>query len=348
MLSRILIQNKKGDYVDFRPSPPENEEINADELIRPLPKKKGSGHFSSISLCGGLSMGSCQCRFDEEYMGRFISKKPLFSLAFCLKGQSLTRDSLHPDPVTMVSGRAYTLYYDDPVIERIIRGQQEVLSLAIHVSPEFLIQLLAPAQHQGGAYQDTLDNILKNHRFYAEDRMTNQMKTTIFQILHNPHKGRISNIYLESKALELIALRLEQVSYQECSTKRIGPIRPQERERIYRARDLLVRKLHSPPSLRDLARQAGMSHSRLTNGFKMVFGRTVFEYLRKERLAYARMLIEEKPVDLTSVAFEAGFCSSSHFAAAFLKEYGIRPSEYRKQVQLCVPADIREIAGSGR
>lgn len=105
-----------------------------------------------------------------------------------------------------------------------------------------------------------------------------------------------------------------------------------DRERICRARDLLVKNLSYPPSLRKLAGQVGMSHTRLNKGFKMVFGCTVFEYLRKERLSYARMLIEKNLDDLTRIAYESGFCSSSHFAASFLKEYGIRPSEYRKSL----------------
>ncbi|XPS88360.1 putative transcriptional regulator, AraC family [Desulfosarcina variabilis str. Montpellier] len=109
-------------------------------------------------------------------------------------------------------------------------------------------------------------------------------------------------------------------------------MKPGGRERICRARDLLIKKLAYPPSLRELAEQVGMSHTQLSKGFKAVFGCTVFEYLRKERLSYARMLIEEKSVDLTWIAYESGFCSSSHFAAAFFKAYGIRPSEYRKSL----------------
>jgi AraC-like DNA-binding protein len=77
-----------------------------------------------------------------------------------------------------------------------------------------------------------------------------------------------------------------------------------------------------------------MSHTRLNRGFRKVFGCTAFEYLRRERLSYARMLIEEKPADLTWVAFESGFCSSSYFAASFLKAYGIRPSEYRRSLSM--------------
>jgi AraC-like DNA-binding protein len=160
------------------------------------------------------------------------------------------------------------------------------------------------------------------------------MKSIFYQILNHPHQGGIGRIYLESKALELIALKFEQILQPMCSPKRNIPMVPDDCERICQARDLLVNKLRYPPSLGELAAQVGMSHARLNRGFRKVFGCTAFEYLRRERLSYARMLIEEKPADLTWVAFESGFCSSSHFAASFLKAYGIRPSEYRKSLSM--------------
>ncbi len=331
MLSQVLIKNEKGDYVNFRPSASKGEFINSNEVIRPLPEQKGRGHFSTFAICEGLALGICRCTFDEDYMAQFTLEKPLLSLGFCIKGHSLSWNSRQPDPVAMVPGRSYAHFFEDRVVEREIKGQQEVLTLAIHVLPDFLIKLLNPIHHQDAQYNDTWEKTFKSRLFYTDHIMTTQMTTTIYQILNNPHKGRVGNIYLESKALELIALRLEPVFQPNCSSITNTSMKPDDKERICRARDLLIKKLQCPPSLRELARQVGMSHTQLSREFRMVFGCTVFEYLRRERLSYARMLIEESPVDLTWVAFESGFCSSSHFAASFLKEYGVRPSEYRNR-----------------
>jgi AraC-like DNA-binding protein len=41
------------------------------------------------------------------------------------------------------------------------------------------------------------------------------------------------------------------------------------------------------------------------------------------------MLLAENKLSITQVAFEAGFCGSSHFASAFQKRFGISPSAFR-------------------
>lgn len=331
MLSQILIKDQGG-YVDFKPMVPEDKMMNPNEVIRPLPRQKGSGHFSSFAICKGLDLGICRCRFDEDYMAKFTLEKPFFTFGFCLKGNCLSGGSSLSHSMSMVADRSSVCFFKGRVVERKIKGAQEVLALAIHISPDFLLKLLNPDTHRDTTYNDIPEQFLHSRRFYNDLTMTAQMKTSVYQILNNPHKGRVGNIYLESKVLELIALRLEQVFTPDGSPRVNSPMGPDDRARICLARDLLVKNRQFPPSLRELARQAGMSHTRLNNGFKAVFGCTVFEYLRKERLAYARMLMEENPVDLTWIAYESGFCSSSHFAASFFKEYGVRPSDLRKSL----------------
>ncbi len=237
---------------------------------------------------------------------------------------------MHSMPMTPDHSSA--CFFKGRIVERKIKGAQEVLALAIHISPDFLLKLLNPEPLRDVQYNDIPEQFFKSRRFYADQIMTAQMKTTVYQILNNPHKGRVGHIYLESKVLELIALRLDQVFFPDDFLPAKPPMGPDDKARICRARDLLVKNRQFPPSLRDLARQAGMSHTQLSKGFKALFGCTVFEYLRKERLSYARMLMEENLVDLTWIAYESGFCSSSHFAASFFKEYGVRPSQYRKSV----------------
>ena len=331
MLSQILIKDQGG-YVDFKPIVPEDKAMDSNEVIRPLPRRKGRGHFSSFAICHGLDLGICRCRFDQDYMARFTLERPFFTFGFCLKGHCLSRGTSLSSSMPMIPDRSSACFFKGRVVERKIKGAQEVLALAIHISPDFLLKLLNPDPHRNTQYSDIPEQLFQSRRFYADHIMTAQMKTSIYQILNNPHKGRVGNIYLESKVLELIALRLELVSQPDGVLRKNCPMGPDDRARICLARDLLVKNRQFPPSLRELAGQAGMSHTQLNKGFKAVFGYTVFEYLRKERLSYARMLMEENPTDLTWIAYESGFCSSSHFAASFFKEFGVRPSDYRKSL----------------
>ena len=212
MLSEVLIKNNQGDFVDFKPLECENALIYSNEVIRPLPAQKGRGGFSSFTICDGLGIGVCRCVFDEDYMARFTLKMSFFSFIFCIKGHSFLPCGVCPASQVSVSpGRSYAGFFDERVAERKIKGPQEVISVAIHVSPDFLIKLFSSSLLREAQSVDTLENAFKSRHFYKDHIITSQMKMTIYQILNNSYKGRIERIYMESKALELIALRLEQV-----------------------------------------------------------------------------------------------------------------------------------------
>jgi AraC-like DNA-binding protein len=189
--------------------------------------------------------------------------------------------------------------------------------------------LAIPFNGQGSGAEESLRKALKMGELYLSQPMTPRMTYLLRDAITCPHKGMFRKLFLESRALELIACHLEQAFLQTSHRSSARPLTPEDRDCITLARDILVDRLQYPPALPDLAREVGMSHTRLTRGFKKLYGCTVFEYLRNKRLSYGRNLLVENQLSITEVAFEAGFSSSSHFAAAFQRVYGVTPSHYR-------------------
>ena len=140
MLSRILIKDDTGNYNQFNPSTHEDAFAVEYKTIRLLPEKIGKGHFTSFTINKGMGMGICSGRFDRDYTAQLTSKNPLIFFVFCIKGHAFSRNSCHPDPVIMAPGRAAAYFFEDPFFEREIKGQQELLSLVLRVSPDFLGQ----------------------------------------------------------------------------------------------------------------------------------------------------------------------------------------------------------------
>lgn len=85
-------------------------------------------------------------------------------------------------------------------------------------------------------------------------------------------------------------------------------------------------------SLHELAKSAGMSHTKLCRIFKEVFGISVFTFIRKEKLNLAEKYLKDTDMNITEIAYSTGFSSSSHFCACFCKEKGVPPREYRKKL----------------
>jgi AraC family transcriptional regulator, melibiose operon regulatory protein len=67
--------------------------------------------------------------------------------------------------------------------------------------------------------------------------------------------------------------------------------------------------------------------------FKKAFGSTLSEYILEERVSHAQRQLVTTDTSITEIAFDCGFNSISRFNAAFLKENGCTPRQFRKKYQ---------------
>lgn len=153
------------------------------------------------------------------------------------------------------------------------------------------------------------------------------MQALASQIATCPMAGPIRDFYLGGKALELAAVGAQFLA-GEAPLGQIQRITHSEVERIHAARDMLVSTLNDLPTLDQLALQVGMNRRKLTEGFRKVFGTTVFDYLQEYRLREAHRMLCDEEANVSTVAYRVGY-SSAHFSIAFRKRYGISPSEVR-------------------
>jgi AraC-like DNA-binding protein len=184
---------------------------------------------------------------------------------------------------------------------------------------EFLPQQLQPLMesHTAPLFHRPVGNI------------TPAMQVALQQILHAPYQGTIQRMYLESKVLELLALQFAQLIETERGKQSTTKLKPIDIDRIYQAKEILIQHYDCPPLLIDLAKQVGINDCKLKQGFRQVFGNTVFGYLHDYRMDVARQLLQEGKMSVTAVANAIGYAGQGHFAAAFKRKFGITPKACR-------------------
>jgi len=176
---------------------------------------------------------------------------------------------------------------------------------------------------------ETFNLILSNRQerlYYNAAAMTMPMLAAVQQIYQCPYHGTMAGVFLEAKALELVS-HLLTYHFGDVSGN-AGPLPAWERRRIGLARDILTERQENPPSLSQLAKMVGMNETKLKCGFRIVYGTSVFGYLRNSRLAKACMLLEAGHMSVTQVAYSVGYSSPSHFTRIFTKYYGVNPRDY--------------------
>lgn len=94
--------------------------------------------------------------------------------------------------------------------------------------------------------------------------------------------------------------------------------------------DLIEANISEPLPVPEIARQVGISQRQLERQFSQAMGCSVVQFGLLLRLQHARVLLISTDLGVREISAASGFNSLSHFAYAFRKCFGRRPSEYRQ------------------
>jgi AraC family transcriptional regulator len=91
---------------------------------------------------------------------------------------------------------------------------------------------------------------------------------------------------------------------------------------------LIDERLPEKVSVKEMAREVGLSESHFSRTFKYITGETPHQLALRLRLERASAALARSPVtSIASVAADYGFFDQSHFSRHFRKKFGITPGE---------------------
>jgi AraC family transcriptional regulator of arabinose operon len=128
---------------------------------------------------------------------------------------------------------------------------------------------------------------------------------------------------MAANALERVLLLCDSVNPLHYGNK-IDP-------RIRKAVELLSLSYHSSFTLDGLARECGLSRSRLAELFRKETGSAPMTFLETRRMRRAQELFKYTSFSLAEIAEQTGFSSPFYLSLRFKKHYGISPRAYRKK-----------------
>ena len=99
-------------------------------------------------------------------------------------------------------------------------------------------------------------------------------------------------------------------------------------EKIKNAKQIIIDNMAEPPSMQELADEIGLSLSKLKEGFKHIYGESVFNFLLDYKLEFARKQLLSKKFNVSEISMQVGYSTASHFISAFKKKYGTTPKQY--------------------
>ena len=180
---------------------------------------------------------------------------------------------------------------------------------------------------QEAGYITFLSTDNKDKKYYQDGKVSPSMAIVLTQLMHYNLNSSIKNLYYKGKAYELLSLyfnRSEDADIEQC------PFLVDEANviKIRKAKDIVISRMTEPPTLQELSEEIGLTLKKLKEGFKQIYGDSVFSFLFDYKMEVARKLLESNEYNVNEVGLKVGYSSSSHFIAAFKKKYGTTPKKY--------------------
>lgn len=146
-------------------------------------------------------------------------------------------------------------------------------------------------------------------------------------LVDNPYVGPLALIHTEGVTLQLLCAAVAQ--FNAAQQIALESYSEHDLRRLHSARALLMNQLSPAPTIRRIARAAGMNETLLKRGFKAIFGETVFHFSVRCRMQHALSLLRERHMSVARVAEAVGYRQQTSFSTAFRRHFGVSPKDAR-------------------
>ena len=100
---------------------------------------------------------------------------------------------------------------------------------------------------------------------------------------------------------------------------------------VNEAVEAIAHKPEYPYTIGYLCREYGLSAAKLQEGFKVLKGCTVGNYIKNQRVELAEELIKTGDLNISEVVYTIGLTSRSYFSKIFKQRYKCSPKYYQEK-----------------
>lgn len=168
---------------------------------------------------------------------------------------------------------------------------------------------------------------------FANFGTLNLQMADLIKKLHNVKgKGMLRVLKIEAVVYEILSLHIQQHNRLLAGIPLPTSLVKSELKVIRKFSAIILKNPEKDYSLEALSLQSGLTQSKLQDGFKFLYNRTVTEYIRHVRLESARDLIRTTDLNISQIVYTIGFSSRSYFSKIFREKYDITPNQFKKKL----------------
>ncbi|MEL6812332.1 MAG: AraC family transcriptional regulator [Bacteroidota bacterium] len=208
------------------------------------------------------------------------------------------------------------------------------LPIEVSVSPHsWVLSVLLPIKKfhtlfsREANYITFLSEENRDRKYYKDASISPSMAIVLNQLMNYNLHPSVKSLYFKGKAYELLSLyfnRPADADIEQC------PFLVDEDNvaKIKRAKEIILSRMAEPPTLQELSKEIHLPLNKLKEGFKQIYGDSVFSFLFDYKMEVARQLLATGTHNVNEVGLKVGYSTSSHFISAFKKKFGTTPKKF--------------------
>ncbi len=291
----------------------------------------GKGIIKGMSLKGGISYLEFDMVFyhDLELSINTPNKNPIY-FTYCSKG-TLTHSFGHKE-----EKRSLESYQTGILTSK--RNDENILYFTKDEQLKTTLITVQTGKKENNPEADGLKAKLRETFFKDEDSGnfiyigSHNLKIAekIEQLNAISQKGIVRSLLIQGLVHVILALEIQQhkddLKNQNLQT---GSLTLRDMDTIKEVTQFINNNSESQITISQLYSQFGLSPSKLQEGFKLMHGHTVTEYIREVRIKKAEELIKNTDMNISEVVYTIGLTSRSYFSKIFKEKYNCSPKDYK-------------------
>jgi len=291
-----------------------------------LPPDEGEGYWELTQIGGDVYVVVENFAYKDPRI-ELLPGDGLIQFYFKLSGD-LTMGVSRTEPLRL--NKPSLLVYSHPVgvdLQEWTAPSAKERCVAITLRPESLVENFFTSKLDAPRQLQALISGSPGQFEYCQLPLTTQMFDLATQLVDNPYSGTLALVHTEALTLQLLCAAI--AGFSELGGEPAQQYGERELRCLQAARSLLMKQMSPVPTIRQVARAAGMNETSLKKGFKAVFGETIFDFSVRCRMQHALTILHEGKVPVSRVAESVGYSHQTSFATAFRRHFGVRPKDVR-------------------
>lgn len=286
-------------------------------------KNVGESSLDEIILEKGFYVLHFQNESNKVQSFERAIDSTFIQMHFCLRGNSKFLFNEGGYTFDVLDNRSILLYNPQRTLPINLEIQPKTTLVSLLISIEKFHSLFS----KESGYIPFLSDENSHRKFYDDTEIKATVAMVLHQIINSNINNSIRELYVKGKIYELLSLHFQK---EENTDGEYCPFLVDEQNvlKIRKAKDIIISRMAEPPSLQELALEIGLNLKKLKEGFKQIYGDTVYSFLFDYKMEHARKLLESNQYNVNEVGSQVGYSTASHFIAAFKKKFGTTPKKY--------------------